>query len=755
MQVPLLPSERGQADNLLPAVSHLTGIKPGLPLHRLPVSGTKSSGTLNATEVLPGANVSPFWRPSLKSQSEDYANSGRGKENPVRISKSYPELSSSTDDLLKLAGTGHLFGTSPYVQSSHTELKEVSFNNSTVYSNTQAQLTVPPSTELMSIGNLHIDNYSAFPLGVMDMNPSSYLKSATMCRYFMNGYCSRGDRCNYSHTVNSTPNHNASLLTANNIPNNPSVNNISNISSLSNISNNYANSTNGPLEPDPRLLRLKYNRLPASYYTNLTIDNCLGDIFLMCLDQHGCRFLQKELDKGDPRVTSIIFLEVIDHVLELSRDPFGNYLCQKLIEHSNQIQRVQITQNISSDIVRISKNMHGTRAVQTLIHFLDTPTEIKQLRDALKGSVVELIQDTNGNHVIQKCLHRFEPNDNQFIYDVVAMHCVQVATHRHGCCVFQRCLDRGMTSQNRQLVEQLVSNAVDLVQDAFGNYVVQYALEAKYPNLVRCLVERFQGRFYLLAKQKFSSNVIEKCIKLGDEYCVQVVMRELLSEHTLGRDSSHSLLSLLQDSYGNYVVQTCLFVGFTMAPKEYRTMVNLLSPYVNQFANTPYGKRMQSLMNGCSLVPPSTSVLSGGVSNGGMTVGGASGIGGSSVAISGFGSFGGVGVSKNEGGGGVGGSFGFGLNPSALSTGSLGITLSGSNLSKTESGNLVTRRILGSNLSPDLGNSHSSGSLGSHGSFGNDVSFSNNNGKNRDDDLAGSPSFVPSSTPSSACNYEK
>lgn len=33
------------------------------------------------------------------------------------------------------------------------------------------------------------------------------------------------------------------------------------------------------------------------------------------------------------------------------------------------------------------------------------------------------------------------------LYDAVAEHCVQVATHRHGCCVMQRCIDHGTQAQ--------------------------------------------------------------------------------------------------------------------------------------------------------------------------------------------------------------------------------------------------------------------------------------------------------------------
>ena len=90
---------------------------------------------------------------------------------------------------------------------------------------------------------------------------------------------------------------------------------------------------------------------------------------------------------------------------------------------------------------------------------------------ALSLHVVTLIKDLNGNHVIQKCLNRLVPEDNQFIYNAVATHCVEVATHRHGCCVLQRCIDHASETQRLQLVTEITFHALTLVQDPYGNYV--------------------------------------------------------------------------------------------------------------------------------------------------------------------------------------------------------------------------------------------------------------------------------------------
>lgn len=80
-------------------------------------------------------------------------------------------------------------------------------------------------------------------------------------------------------------------------------------------------------------------------------------------------------------------------------------------------------------MVKIALNQHGTRALQKMIEFISTreqvcriaPTwesplirsQIQTIIHALQDRVVELIQDLNGNHVIQKCLNRLSPDDAQ------------------------------------------------------------------------------------------------------------------------------------------------------------------------------------------------------------------------------------------------------------------------------------------------------------------------------------------------------
>jgi len=240
---------------------------------------------------------------------------------------------------------------------------------------------------------------------------------------------------------------------------------------------------------------------------------------------------------------------------------------------------------VAIDLVKISKNMHGTRAVQKMIEFLTTPEQITIVKRALANSVVPLIQDLNGNHVIQRCLNRLSPSDNQFIYDSVSQtgNCVEVATHRHGCCVLQRCIDHASDSQKLQLINEVIANALVLVQDPYGNYVVQYVLDLPFQGLASELARRFLGHIPILSTQKFSSNVIEKCLNVADAATRAVLIQELVEYD--------NLLYLLQDPYANYVIQTSLNVS---EPMQHARLVEAIRPHLAALRNTPYGKRIQN-----------------------------------------------------------------------------------------------------------------------------------------------------------------
>ncbi|CAK7893960.1 pumilio homology domain family member 4 [[Candida] anglica] len=332
----------------------------------------------------------------------------------------------------------------------------------------------------------------------------------------------------------------------------------------------------------------------ASKYANAKLEDFSGEIYSLCKDQHGCRFLQRQLDLGRENKTesggvlsseiaaTMIFNEIYLKIIELMTDPFGNYLIQKLFENVSTDQRIILVKNASPEFIRIALDPHGTRALQKLVECITTEEESKLIIDSLSPHIVSLSRDLNGNHVVQKCLQRLKPEDNQFIFDTASLHCNEIATHRHGCCVLQRCLDHGNAKQRQQLSFKVAENATNLSLDPFGNYVVQYVLSRGDEESIKNILQHIKLNVISLSLHKFGSNVIEKSLRINKltDSLVEVLLlnKERFSE-------------MLNDAYGNYVLQTSLEVANA---EDLAKLSGALHPLLPNIKNTPHGRRIMT-----------------------------------------------------------------------------------------------------------------------------------------------------------------
>lgn len=338
----------------------------------------------------------------------------------------------------------------------------------------------------------------------------------------------------------------------------------------------------------------------ASRFVNATLADFTNEIYYLCKDQHGCRFLQRQLEIGGPEAATKIFNEIQLNVIELMIDPFGNYLIQKLLERVDEKQRTTLVCNASSQFVRIALDPHGTRALQKLVECVNTEEEFEIIVKSLSSYVVLLSRDLNGNHVIQKCLQKLPPNSCNFIFDAACEHCVKIAKHRHGCCVLQRCFDHGSPAQCERLSLKVGENCVELSTDPYGNYVVQYVLSMEETRLrsqhdeeaiantpdtskaINLIITALRDNMVRLSTHKFGSNVVEKSLRIPT--LAPVLIGQLLKESAIP-------IILLHDAYGNYVLQTTLDVA---DDDSFRCLSEKLRPAMNEVRNTPHGRRILS-----------------------------------------------------------------------------------------------------------------------------------------------------------------
>ncbi|KAG7022013.1 Pumilio-like 12, partial [Cucurbita argyrosperma subsp. argyrosperma] len=234
-----------------------------------------------------------------------------------------------------------------------------------------------------------------------------------------------------------------------------------------------------------------------------------------------------------------------------------------------------------------------TRAVQKLIETLKTPEQFSMIVSLLKPGIVILMKNINGNHVAQHCLQFLVSEYIEFLFDAAMKCCAEVATDRHGCCVLQKCLSCSDHRQRDRLLTAVVCNALFLSQDQYGNYVVQFAFDlarnpTAIPWVISGILKRLEGHFADLSIQKYSSNVVEKCASIGEEYLTKII-DELINDERFSQ--------IMLNPYGNYAVQAVLaHSGICKGSSLHANLVAAIRPHVPLLRTNMYGKKVLGML---------------------------------------------------------------------------------------------------------------------------------------------------------------
>ncbi|XWS62976.1 hypothetical protein CRYUN_Cryun06bG0056900 [Craigia yunnanensis] len=314
-------------------------------------------------------------------------------------------------------------------------------------------------------------------------------------------------------------------------------------------------------ENSSNLLSSMYNHpvvYPQQRSKYSSLEELKGQVSSVAKDQSGCRFLQKKFDHEiiKREELEMIFLEVKDHLHELMVHQFANYLIQKLFEAGNQEQRTELLLLLVSSkqrFVEVCTDVHGTRAVQKFMERISTHEQRSMLLSVLKPIAVTLTNNIHGHHIIEQCLNKFPNEDTKYLVDEIVEHCLDIATDKSGCCVLKQCLAHAKAESRERLLAEITANAFVLSEHPYGNYVVQYVLGMRVPHVTSNIIVQLGGSYVTLSMNKYGSNVVEKCLEdAGEEHSVRIIT-EIMHDP--------DFLKVLQDPYGNYVVQSALHVS--------------------------------------------------------------------------------------------------------------------------------------------------------------------------------------------------
>ncbi|KAI5171406.1 pumilio RNA-binding family [Nematocida sp. LUAm3] len=199
---------------------------------------------------------------------------------------------------------------------------------------------------------------------------------------------------------------------------------------------------------------------------------------------------------------------------------------------------------ISSTLIySISKDQEGSRFIQKKLDS-SSQEEIDITFLEVKKWISDLIVDLFGNYVIQKFLEIGSQEQQQEIFLSMEPMIIPLALHMYGCRVVQKALE--CKEINRKIVERIQGHVIDLVCDQNGNHVIQKCVECVDADFI---IKEFEQDAVGLSKHRYGCRVIQRIFENSTK-CTAAVERIINNSR-----------SLVEDQYGNYVIQHILEKG--------------------------------------------------------------------------------------------------------------------------------------------------------------------------------------------------
>jgi hypothetical protein len=321
-------------------------------------------------------------------------------------------------------------------------------------------------------------------------------------------------------------------------------------------------------------------RIDPNTYLNESIEFLAHNIFQLGQDQAGCRFLQEKIESDPEKIVPIFFKSMMPNLLSLIKDPFGNYLVQKLFPHLSPDNFVIILKEISDHILDIGSNNHGTRVLQNIIDYLSTPELLTSFSNIIKPQIISLLKEMHGLHIINKLLSLYPEVEND-IGKIIVDNCPLLAMHKHGCFFLQKILEGPDRPLKSELIKNLLDICLGLVIDQFGNYVIQSILKLninKYSSIIALLISD-NAPYY--SKHRYSCNVIEKCFDFCAEKERNILIKKLCTPEVIP--------DLILDEHGNYVIQKALYYADDNKKEE---IFKIVKPLIPQIKKKAFGEKI-------------------------------------------------------------------------------------------------------------------------------------------------------------------
>lgn len=196
----------------------------------------------------------------------------------------------------------------------------------------------------------------------------------------------------------------------------------------------------------------------------------------------------------------------------------------------------------------MAKDQFGCRQLQKKLEERDAYFT-SALIDTLAPNMIELMVDPFGNYLCQKLIEVSELLHIEMLLEICDDSLADLALDPYGTRAVQKLVEvAGNSVFQARLVDSLKLYVADLVKDINGNHVIQRCLHVMASPNNQFIYDAAYQHLVEISTHRHGCCVLQRCIDAADDLQKKTLVACIVKES----------VSLVQDAYGNYVVQYVL-----------------------------------------------------------------------------------------------------------------------------------------------------------------------------------------------------
>lgn len=223
-------------------------------------------------------------------------------------------------------------------------------------------------------------------------------------------------------------------------------------------------------------------------------------------------------------------------------DIFGNYIIQKLLEYGTPKEKELLVEVMRNKVLTLSLHAYGCRVVQKT---LECVSRVQQsiIIDELQKDTIRCMKSQHGNHVIQKAIEMVPLSSIQTILRSFCSNIIDLATHPYGCRVVQRVIVNVYDVESAaEANDQGTNDGTDDAHDA---------VPITWENVKSHIVKELLENIIFLVQDQYGNYVVQYMLERGTPTEKTLIVKKVCSQ----------ILHLSRHKFASNVVEKCIKYG--------------------------------------------------------------------------------------------------------------------------------------------------------------------------------------------------